>query len=304
MSNFNGSNCINYTIQENDKTVKAILSEKLHFSKRLMRKLEMQDRVLVNGKPVRLNKSVFAEDLITVMFGDEQDEYDAVDIPIDVLHEDDDLLIVNKPPYIVVHPTKSHFNNTIANGVAYYYESQGVKRKVRFVNRLDMNTSGIVIIAKNAYVHNELSKQLRINRIEKRYYAVVEGVVDEDKGTVNEPICRLNDDDVIRVVSSEGKESITHYEVIERYMDASLLRLSLDTGRTHQIRVHMKHIGHPVIGDVLYGNESGLIGRQALHCYEMRFMHPISKEMLTVKAPVPEDMNELIQAYKTKEEKK
>lgn len=303
MININQGDNINYTIQENDKTVKAILSENLFFSKRLMRRLEMQDKVLLNGKPVKLNKSVFAGDVLTVAFGEECDEYDAVNIPIDILYEDEELLVVNKPPYIVVHPTKSHFNNTIANGVAFYYQQKGVMKKVRFVNRLDMNTSGIVIIAKNAYVHNELSKQLRLNRIEKRYYAVVEGDMEVDRGTVNEPIARLQDEDVIRIVNPSGKESITHYETIGRYGEASLVRLKLDTGRTHQIRVHMKHIGHPVLGDVLYGSESRLIGRQALHCYEMKFVHPLTKEMITIEAPLPDDMRQLIEVY-TKEEKK
>lgn len=200
------------------------------------------------------------------------------------------MLVVNKPPYIVVHPTKSHQDNTIANGVAYYFKMHGIQKKVRLVNRLDMNTSGILIIAKNPYVHNELSNQMKLSSVDKYYYAIVEGVVEKEKGTVNEPIARLNSDDIIRVVSPLGKECITHYEVEERYDNMTLVKLKLETGRTHQIRVHMKHIGHPVLGDTLYGKESELIGRQALHCFEMKIIHPGTGRELILKSSLPEDM--------------
>ena len=294
MTNKNYDNILTYTIQENDKTVKGILSENLNFSRRLSKKLELSGKILLNEKQTKLNKSVFIGDVLTVEFNDEEDEYNAVNIPIDIIYEDNDLLIVNKPPYIVVHPTKSHQDNTIANGVAYYFKEKGIQKKVRLVNRLDMNTSGIVIIAKNPYVHNELSNQMKSNIVEKYYYAIVEGLLESDRGTINEPIARLNPEDIIRVVDKSGKECITHYEVEGRFGNKTLVKLKLETGRTHQIRVHMKHIGHPIIGDTLYGNESNLIGRQALHCFEMKFIHPTTGEKMIVKALLPEDMERII----------
>lgn len=292
----NNYDMLNYTIQENDKTVKGILRENLNFSQRLSKKLELSNKIFLNGKETRLNKSVFVGDVISVEFQEEEDEYNAVNIPINILYEDYDLLIVNKPPYIVVHPTKSHQDNTIANGVAYYFKDHGIQKKVRLVNRLDMNTSGIVIIAKNPYIHNELSNQMKSNMVDKYYYAIVEGIVESDYGTINEPITKLNPEDIIRVVDQSGKECITHYVVEKRSIvkNLSLLKLKLETGRTHQIRVHMKHIKHPILGDTLYGRESSLIGRQALHCTEMKFTQPITKEEITIKCHLPKDMADLI----------
>lgn len=287
-------NTLNYTIQENNKTVKTIMTENLNFSKRLSKKLELSDRLFVNGKITRLNRGVFKGDILSIEFDEDEDEYNAVDIPIDIVYEDNDLLVVNKPPYIVVHPTKSHQDNTIANGVAYYFKKQEIKRKVRLVNRLDMNTSGIVIIAKHPYAHNELANQMKSNTVDKYYYAVVEGIVKEDKGTINEPIARLNPDDILRVVDPSGKECITHYSVEKRFNNMSLVKLKLETGRTHQIRVHMKHIGHPILGDTLYGNESELIKRQALHCYEMKFIQPLTGKEIVVTCSLPDDIKNLI----------
>lgn len=294
MNNNNNNNILNYTIQENDRTVKGILVENLKFSRRLSKKLELSGMIFLNEKVTKLNKSVFKGDVLSVEFKAEEDEYNAVNIPIEIIYEDADMLIVNKPPYIVVHPTKSHQDNTIANGVAYYFKENGIKKKVRFVNRLDMNTSGIVIIAKNPYIHNELSNQMKSNMVEKYYYAIVEGLLKDDKGTISEPIGRLNAEDIIRIVNPAGKECITHYEVEKRLKDKTLVKLKLETGRTHQIRVHMKHIGHPVLGDTLYGSESKEIGRQALHCYEMIFVHPMTGEKMVIKLELPEDMSRLI----------
>lgn len=288
------NNILNYTIQENDKTVKDILTENLFFSKRLSKRLELSDKIYLNYKVTRLNKSVFIGDVLSLEFDEDEDAYEAINIPINIVYEDDDLLIVNKPPNIVVHPTKSHQNNTIANGVAYYFKQKGLRRKVRLVNRLDMNTSGIVIIAKNPYAHNELSKQMKANTVDKYYYAIVEGIIEDDSGIINEPIARLNSDDIIRIVHPTGKECITHFTVEKRLSNLTFVKLKLETGRTHQIRVHMKHIGHTVLGDVLYGSETDLINRQALHCYEMKFLQPTTGEEVTIKCPLPEDMKKIL----------
>ena len=290
----NNSNVIKYTIQENDKKVKAILRENLNFSQRLSKKLELADKIFLNGNIVKLNKNVSMGDILSVEFHEEEDEYEAVDIPIDILYEDSDLIVVNKPPHIVVHPTKSHQGNTIANGVAYYFKQNNIQKKVRLVNRLDMNTSGIVIIAKNPYTHNEISNQMKANTVEKYYYAIAEGTVENDHGTINEPITRLNQEDIIRIVHPTGKECVTHYEVEKRFNNMTLLKLKLETGRTHQIRVHLKHLGHPVLGDTLYGHQSDLIDRQALHCYQMIFKKPWTGETINIQCPLPKDMADLI----------
>jgi len=288
------NNLLNYTIQENDKTVKGIMRENLNFSQRLSKRLEMTESILLNGSVAKLNKKVFKGDILSIGFDEEEDEYDAINILIDIIYEDSDLLVVNKPPYIVVHPTKSHQNNTVANGVAYYFKENGIKRKVRLVNRLDMNTSGIVIIAKNPYAHNELANQMKMDTVDKYYYAIVEGIIEEDKGTINQPIARLNPEDIIRIVHPSGKECITHYAVERRFNNMTLVRLKLDTGRTHQIRVHMKYMGHPIIGDTLYGQECELINRQALHCYEMKFKQPLTGQDIIIKCPMPEDFIKLM----------
>lgn len=293
INNIDNKSCFVYTIQQNQKTVKEIMYDKLKFSKKLSRKLEINRNILLNNKTTKLRKKTHMGDKLCIIFGDEEDEYEAVNIPINIIYEDLDLLIVNKPPKIVVHPTKSHYNNTIANGVSYYFNQQGIKKKVRLVNRLDMNTSGIVVIAKNPYVHNRISDQMKENQVEKYYYAIVEGRVEKDKDTINQPIARLSDD-IIREVHSSGKECITHYEVIRRLENCTLLKIKLDTGRTHQIRVHMKYIGHPVVADTLYGSPNEKIDRQALHCYKLVFIHPRTGERIEIEAPMPEDMQSLL----------
>ena len=204
--------------------------------------------------------------------------------------------MVNKPPFMVVHPTKSHCDNTVANGVTYYINEKKENVKIRFVNRLDMNTSGLVIVAKNAYAHHALSNDMSLDNVEKVYIAVVKGVVKKDSGTINLPIFRPSEDSIKRVVDDKGQASITHYEVLERLNDATVLKLRLETGRTHQIRVHLSHIGYGIIGDELYGYvDENLINRQALHAYSLKFKQPRTKENLEFKADLPEDMKNLIE---------
>jgi 23S rRNA pseudouridine1911/1915/1917 synthase len=288
-------NRFNYTIQENDKSVKEILINELNFSRRLCVKMEENEKILLNERPVRLKKRVYIDDVLSIYFEDEkEDEYDPVEMPLKILYEDESVLVVDKPPFMVVHPTKSHFYDTLANGLRFYFNSHNIRSKIRIVNRLDMNTSGIVIIAKNSFIHNELSKQMKENTVEKYYYAIAEGTIIQDKGTIDAPITRLNDEDIMRVVDPSGKESITHYEVIDRLDDMTFLRLKLETGRTHQIRVHLKHVRHPIVGDSLYNKESNLINRQALHCSEMIFTHPITKKRINIKADLPEDFKRIV----------
>ena len=221
------------------------------------------------------------------------------DLKLSILYDDFDIIMVNKPAFMVVHPTKSHYENTIANGVTHYIMEKDEKVKVRFVNRLDMNTSGLVIVAKNPYAQFVLSSDMKDDKVEKMYIAVVKGIVESDFGTINEPIYRPTDDSIKRIVHEDGQPSVTHFEVVERLKDATVLKLKLETGRTHQIRVHLNHIGHGIIGDELYGYvDENLIKRQALHAYSLKFKQPRTREDLEFNAPLPKDMEELIEKLK------
>ncbi len=288
-------NLISYTNDE-DMILKEVLLDKLNFSVRSLSKMKREQSVLVNGEFKKPSAKVKKGDLIEVKIDEDRANFEAQDLNLDIIYDDFDIIMVNKPPFMVVHPTKSHYNNTIANGITDYIIKNDEKVKVRFVNRLDMNTSGLVIVAKNAYAHHTLSQDMSNDKVEKTYITVVHGIVTNDKGTINQPIYRPTEDSIKRVVDDRGQESITHYKVIERLKDATVLQVKLETGRTHQIRVHMNYIGHGIIGDELYGyvNEE-LINRQALHAYKLDFEQPRTKEKLSFEAELPKDIKNLIE---------
>jgi 23S rRNA pseudouridine1911/1915/1917 synthase len=257
-------------------------------------------------------------DEITLVFPEEKSGLEAEKMDISVLYEDEDLLAINKAPGIVVHPTKGHPNGTIANGLVYYMQEKGETYKPRFINRLDMGTSGVLLIGKNSHAQNYFTKQSALGRIDKKYIAVVHGIVEEDSGTIDEPIGLASDTTPERIVRADGAPSVTHFAVEKRIDDGILprtvLRIQIDTGRTHQIRVHMAYIGHPVISDNLYGNEPSaaviadtgsdslqksvpadaaerpFIARQALHAHTLSFPHPKTAERITITAPLPDDI--------------
>lgn len=292
-------NIISYINEDENLTLKEVLLDKLSFSVRALSKMKRYKTVKVNNKYMKPSDKVNKGDLIEVEIIEDMAEFKAEDLKLPIIYDDFDIIMVNKPPFMVVHPTKSHYENTIANGVTHYVMQQGEKVKIRFVNRLDMNTSGLVIVAKNPYAQFVLSSDMKDDKVEKMYIAVVKGLVKEDKGTINEPIYRPTDDSVKRIVHKDGQPSVTHYEVIERLNDATVLKLKLETGRTHQIRVHLNHIGHGIIGDELYGYvDEELINRQALHAYSLKFKQPRTREDLEFKAPLPKDMEELIEKLK------
>ncbi len=283
-------------ISEEEMTLKDILLDKLNFSVRSLSKMKREQTVLVNKEFKKPSTKIKKGDLIEVKIDEEMANFMPQDLKFDILYDDFDLIMVNKPPFMVVHPTKSHSDNTVANGVTYYINEKKENVKIRFVNRLDMNTSGLVIVAKNAYAHHALSNDMSLDNVEKVYIAVVKGVVKKDSGTINLPIFRPSEDSIKRVVDDKGQASITHYEVLERLNDATVLKLRLETGRTHQIRVHLSHIGYGIIGDELYGYvDENLINRQALHAYSLKFKQPRTKENLEFKADLPEDMKNLIE---------
>lgn len=291
-----------YIIMEKDKElpIKELLKRNFGFSSRLMTKLKVHGGVELNGNPVKMYVKAQTGDRITVTLPQEKSAFEPENIPISVVYEDDDLLVINKQPGFVVHPTKGHPCHTMANGIMNYMIENHKNFKIRFINRLDMDTSGLLVIAKNSHCQDDFSKQMSANAVIKRYVAVVKGIIEENSGTIDLPIDKEQEDLVKRAVVEDGYPSVTHYKVLERYAKGyTLVELLLETGRTHQIRVHMSHMGHPVVGDVLYGDAAvWLIERQALHARYLSFKHPVSGKFMEVEAPLPNDMEKLIEKIK------
>lgn len=281
------------TADEAGEEVREVMRKNFDFSSRLRNRIKRNKLVNLNGVQAEGWHRVSEGDKLTVELPEERSNFTPQPIPLFPVYEDDDLLILNKQPGLIVHPTKGHPMNTVANALMYYMDRKGESWKIRFVNRLDMDTSGLLVVAKNAYCQNEYTLQSKKNLVKKTYTAIVRGYPDSEEGTIDLPIGRPDPVLVNRGVMEGGAPSVTHYRVLERFekYPYSLVELVLETGRTHQIRVHMSHIGHPVLGDHLYGGENPLfIERQALHATRLSFTHPIKKEPLNLEAPLPDDM--------------
>lgn len=288
----------NHTVTDSDigLSINQIIKANFKFSSRFKTKMKFQKLVDLNGTPTPGFITPEVGDEISIRLPEETSNFPAEDIPIDVLYEDDDLMFINKQPGLIVHPTKGHPFHTIANGLMKYMLNNGQKYKIRFANRIDMDTSGIVIVAKNANSQNDISLQMRENLVHKQYMAIVNGVIRDDEFTIDKPIGRPNEESIQRKVLSEGgKDAITDVKVLERFYNNTLVEVTLHTGRTHQIRVHLAHIGHPITGDHLYeGDAPALIDRQALHAAKMIVNHPMTGEKLEIEAPLPDDMKKCL----------
>lgn len=269
-----------------------VLKNEFNMSDRLILKLKTAKKILLNSEPVYVSKKLSENDLLEILidFVEDNSNIVATDIPLDILYEDDWLLIINKPPKIAIHPSCLHYDNTLSNGVKAYFDKIGLAKKIRPINRLDKDTSGIVLFAKCEYIQECLVKQMKENIFKKEYIAILQGNLAQRSGTINAPISRKPNSIIERCVSENGDSAITHYFVIENKIDMSKVQFVLETGRTHQIRVHCKYIGNPIVGDTLYGSPSNLIDRQALHSYRVSFIHPVTKEKLVIEAPIPNDM--------------
>lgn len=292
-----------YKVTEEDRNleIKDIMRTHFDFSARLRNKIKREKLVTLNGEYTPGWITPSPGDVIKITLPDEQSSFQPQSIPVFPVYEDDNLLVINKQPGITVHPTKGHPAGTIANALMYYMGQTNQSFKIRFINRLDMDTSGLLVVAKNSYCQNDYTRQMKENLVQKRYTAIVKGLPASDSGTIDLPIGRPDPEDVRRGVMENGSPSVTHYKVIERfYMSGySLVELLLETGRTHQIRVHMSHIGHPVLGDWLYGGDNvNLIQRQALHAAKLSFTHPITKERLNLTAPLPDDIENALSKLK------
>jgi pseudouridine synthase, RluA family len=266
-------------------------------SGRLIRGAALDGRITVNGNRAKLNYVLKTNDEIAFdLIKEESQNIEPEKMDIDVVYEDSDVIVVNKRPGMVVHPTKNYQSGTLANGLIYYFREKGENCIVRLVSRLDMDTSGLIIIAKNQFSHMALARDMRKDTFEKSYLAIAHGNMSEAMGTINLPIYRPSDDSIKRVVDERGQDSITHFKVMERFKTGDLVKLTLETGRTHQIRVHLTHLGHPLYGDILYGikDDKEYIARQALHAYRLKFPHPRTGEIIELEVGLPDDIMELI----------
>ncbi len=263
-------------------------------SSRMITRLKREkDGILMDEKILRTIDNVYANKIIKISLPTEKIGIEPIQGKLDVLYEDDYILIVNKPYSMPVHPVKQHQSDTLANLVAYYSQAKGKEFTFRAINRLDKDTSGIVFIAKDRYTANAVKFDLN-----KTYIAVCSGIITEN-GTVDMPIALKKDSKMVREVTYDGSPAVTHYQVLATGDSVSLISLVLETGRTHQIRCHMSYLGHPLEGDDLYGGSLERIQRQALHCGKLDFVHPITKQNISVVAPVPDDMKNISWEIKT-----
>lgn len=258
---------------------------------------KMQESVLVNGVWYYLTQTLIPGDelVIRIQETDVSEKIPPTDIPLNILYEDEDILVVNKPAGMPIHPSMNNYHYSLANACAYYYQQQGKPFVFRCTNRLDRDTSGVTVIAKHMVSSNILSSYAYKHQVEREYLAIARGSVTPDSGTISAPLSRKEGSVIERVVDFEhGERAVTHYKVIEEKNGHSLVSLHLETGRTHQIRIHMKHLGFPLIGDYLYNPDMQFISRQALHSHSLRFAHPITGEVMEFTAPLPDDMKQVL----------
>ena len=288
---------LEYLVKNNKyKNINEILSLEFKISTRLKNKLIKKNMLFLNNTTCDTRAPVKVGDKLIIDFNYEEENSNIVPngMDLDIIYEDEWLLIVNKPSGITIHPSILHFNNSLSNGIRFYFDKIGLKKKIRPVNRLDKDTSGLVIFAKCEYIQECLSLQMQEGILKKEYLCLVSGTINQKSGTINLPIARKEGSIMERCIDEKGKQAITHYKVIKEFKNYSLVECRLETGRTHQIRLHMASIGHPLLGDTLYGTSSSLISRQALHSYKIKFIHPITKKEIELIAKLPQDINACI----------
>lgn len=254
--------------------------------------------VIVNGKTVKPKYKLADNDQIKVVPVEPQKiDLTPEDIPLDIVYEDDDVLVVNKPQGMVVHPSAGHPNHTLVNALLYHSPLSTINGEFRpgIVHRIDKDTSGLLMVAKNDHAHQCLAAQLKAKTNEREYIALVHGQIEEERGTINAPLGRSTINRQKQAVVADGRHAVTHFNVLKRYQHYTLVSCHLETGRTHQIRVHMQYIGHPLAGDPLYGPRKTLPGNgQYLHAKLLGFVHPTTNEQMTFEAPLPEYFQTMI----------
>lgn len=291
---------LEYKVEQGQEGLKIIdiCIQFMAVSSRLFRTCKNNKAIFLNGIGGSVNRLCRVGDVISILLDHDENTFDPEQSDLKIIYEDCDLLVVNKAPFLVVHPTKGHPFGTLANQLSFYQFKKQEDYKIRFINRLDRDTSGVLLVAKNGFSQQIISEQMKSNLVEKVYYALVTGVMKDDAGTLAFPIDREKEEDIKRIVMADGLPCVTHFEVVERFKANTLVKVMLETGRTHQIRVHFAHIGHPIVGDSLYGEESAYISRQALHCYKMTAKPPREEGEVTFIADLPEDFLKALEHVK------
>ena len=281
--------------------IKEVLKAHFEISDRLLIKLKKNKKIYLNNTLAYVDKKIKQGDIIKIDMNFEEESENIVPIEMDlnIIFEDNYLLIINKPAGIPVHPSIAHYKNSLSNGVKFYFNTIGLNKKIRPVNRLDKDTSGIVIFAKHEYIQELLIKQMKTSIFKKEYQAILTGHLTNKNGKIDASIARKDGSIIEREINFEtGEKAITYYRVLNEFYindtPLSLVNFLLETGRTHQIRLHSKYLGNPIIGDTLYGEKSNLINRQALHAYKISFIHPISKENIILEIDLPDDMKKIL----------
>ena len=291
-----GKQIYNYLVWsvEKEEVLKKVLIEEMGISLRMISELKSRRAVNVNGTLRFNHETVHVGEIITVDLGENRSEYGLEEGVVDVIYEDEDIVAVNKSPFIVVHPTGTHLTGTLLNYMESWFRQNGILEKVRFISRLDRDTSGILLIAKNRYAHHRMSQAHQAMMMQKTYVALIEGKMKRKEGEINAPIGRRENDGIKREVMEDGQTAITKYKVLKEGEKFSLVELTPVTGRTHQLRCHMAYIGYPLIGDSLYGGNMEYMNRQALHSVTLEFFSPRKEEKIYLKAELPQDMQELV----------
>ncbi len=273
----------------------AILREDMGISSGLMNRLKWQDKLFVNDIPQRTNYQVKIGDVVTIPLDDPETQYPAQDGPLTILYEDEHLLMVDKPAGMLIHPSRSRLTDTLANYVLSYYQKTGQSCAFHPITRLDRDTFGVVLLAKNAHIHALCNQLHNDGKLEKTYRALVYGSPEEETGMIDAPIARLPLPSLLRTVSPEGKPSLTEFKLLEQRENCSLLELKAITGRTHQLRVHCSYMGYPILGDPQYGSEASKafsenlgLTTQQLCAYSLKFPHPIAGETIEITSKMTE----------------
>lgn len=290
---------ITYTITdaEHGLRIEQYLRRRGYSRQNLTEFKKMPESILVNGIWYYMHQTLSAGDTLTVHIQEEasSEKIPPVEHPLDIIYEDEDILVVNKPAGMPIHPSMNNYYHSLANALAWYYEQQNKPFIFRCTNRLDRDTSGLTVIAKHMVSSNILSRMGYRHEIRREYLAIVRGTVTPSSGTIDAPLSRKPGSVIERTVDFEqGERAVTHYHVVEERNGHSLVSLILETGRTHQIRIHMKHLGFPLIGDYLYNPDMEYMTRQALHSHRLTFSHPITGKMMEFTAPLPEDMQRVL----------
>ncbi|HBC97034.1 MAG TPA: RluA family pseudouridine synthase [Clostridium sp.] len=283
--------------EEEGLKLRAYLKKVQRLSSRLIRGAALDGRLEVDDRRAKLNHIVKAGENISLNLAKKESQnIEPEKMDIKVIYEDRDMLVVDKQPGVVVHPTKSYPSGTLANGITYYFRKKGEDCIVRLINRLDRDTSGLIIVGKNQFAHMSLARDMKDKNFEKNYIAVIHGKMENEEGIIDLPIYRDREAGIRRVIDKRGQKSITRYKVVCDFKKDQLLKLTLETGRTHQIRAHLSYLGHPLYGDTLYGTEddSQYIDRQALHAYRFKFPHPRGNGVMELRADIPQDIVDLI----------